>query len=360
MYTEGELTVRLGLRAGRIRAVDIASTRAVLPPQLTRGRTADEVARTVPLLFSVCSLAQSAATAGALDAARGRAWDATGLARRSDAVRREAAIELLTRLLLDWPRELGVAPDVPAVAHARQAAPERGLDVCRAIARDRVYGIEASAWLDQTSLEVLDRWTAEATTLPGRLLARLQSEAEGLGRSDVDAMPLTDSESLLGMLPALDIAPDFGRLPDWHGRPVETGPLARRARHPLLAAFVQRDGNSVAARFVAQLVDLASVLSPDGATPAVGQLAAGGRVGVGLAETARGLLLHHAQVAADGRVERYRIVAPTEWNFHPEGALTRGLIGRPAPDAVSARRDASLLAQALDPCVAFRIEAADA
>ena len=360
MFTEGELTVRLELDAGRIRAVDIESTRAALPSQLTRGRPADEVARTVPLLFSICSQAQGAASAGALDAARGRLWDATVLARRSRDVRREAAVELLTRLLMDWPRALGAAPEVPAVARARQAAPEQGLDVCREIARDHVYGVEASAWLDDPSTEALDRWTAAAATLPARLLARLQSEGEGLGRSNVAAMPPTDSEAILAMLPALDIAPGFGRTPDWHGHPVETGPLARHARHPLLAALVQREGNSIAARFVGQLVDLAAALSPREETRAVRQFAAGERVGVGLAETARGLLLHHAQVAGDGRVERYRIVAPTEWNFHPDGALARGLIGRPVTDAAAARRDATLLAQALDPCVAFRVEVADA
>jgi Ni,Fe-hydrogenase I large subunit len=94
--------------------------------------------------------------------------------------------------------------------------------------------------------------------------------------------------------------------------------------------------------------------------PVVRQHAATPGTGVGLAETARGLLLHQAQVAADGRVERYRVVAPTEWNFHPNGALTRGLVDRPVKDSAAACRDATLLAQALDPCVAFAVEATDA
>jgi Ni,Fe-hydrogenase I large subunit len=71
-------------------------------------------------------------------------------------------------------------------------------------------------------------------------------------------------------------------------------------------------------------------------------------------------LLHQAQVAADGRVEGYRLVAPTEWNFHPDGAMTRGLVGRRVKDTAAACRDATLLAQALDPCVAFAVEVADA
>ena len=50
---------------------------------------------------------------------------------------------------------------------------------------------------------------------------------------------------------------------------------------------------------------------------------------------------------------RYRIVAPTEWNFHPRGAFSRGLAGIPARNEEEVRRAAALLAHALDPCVAY-------
>ena len=68
MNPEGELVVRLGLKANRVHSVNIASSRVALPERMTRGRSADEVARTLPLLFSICARAQAAAAAGALDA----------------------------------------------------------------------------------------------------------------------------------------------------------------------------------------------------------------------------------------------------------------------------------------------------
>ncbi len=77
--------------------------------------------------------------------------------------------------------------------------------------------------------------------------------------------------------------------------------------------------------------------------------------GVAAVQTARGLLLHRARVE-DGRVTGYQIVAPTEWNFHPAGALTRGLEGMRADDEATLRSDARLVVQGLDPCVACRIE----
>jgi Ni,Fe-hydrogenase I large subunit len=114
------------------------------------------------------------------------------------------------------------------------------------------------------------------------------------------------------------------------------------------------------AHLLAQLIDLALRLNHHVAASGTLQSAtlADGS-GLGTAATARGLLLHQAHVAA-GRVVHYRIVAPTEWNFHPDGALPRGLRGRAVADAAAARRDAQLLAQALDPCVACTVEVVDA
>ena len=77
--------------------------------------------------------------------------------------------------------------------------------------------------------------------------------------------------------------------------------------------------------------------------------------GLGAVQTARGLLLHRARLA-DGRVADYQIVAPTEWNFHPDGALVRGLRTIVADDGATLEQRTRLAVQALDPCVAFRIE----
>jgi Ni,Fe-hydrogenase I large subunit len=76
---------------------------------------------------------------------------------------------------------------------------------------------------------------------------------------------------------------------------------------------------------------------------------------------ARGLLVHAARLEG-GRIADYAIVAPTEWNFHPQGALHRELEGRPVRNAGEARRALSFAAATLDPCVALdaRLETAEA
>jgi Ni,Fe-hydrogenase I large subunit len=83
-----------------------------------------------------------------------------------------------------------------------------------------------------------------------------------------------------------------------------------------------------------------------------GALSVAPRVGLGWVETARGALAHLIELDADGaRIARYRILAPTEWNFHPRGALAAGLLGVHEPRRADLRRRALWLLQALDPCV---------
>ena len=78
-------------------------------------------------------------------------------------------------------------------------------------------------------------------------------------------------------------------------------------------------------------------------------------IGRALAETARGLLMH--EIVLDGdRIADYLIVAPTEWNFHPEGALVRRLTGLATADQADLLRTARLDVHTLDPCVACRVE----
>jgi coenzyme F420-reducing hydrogenase alpha subunit len=114
-------------------------------------------------------------------------------------------------------------------------------------------------------------------------------------------------------------------------------------------------------RILARLIELSEM--PD----RLGNLVAGGNGGFavrgvslspgrGIAgvETSRGLLVHEAKLERD-RIVRYRIVAPTEWNFHPDGALAADLTGMPADNADELRRRAALAVQSLDPCVRFTI-----
>ncbi|MFW8589107.1 nickel-dependent hydrogenase large subunit [Rhizobium beringeri] len=96
-------------------------------------------------------------------------------------------------------------------------------------------------------------------------------------------------------------------------------------------------------------------LACSGPTPGAG--------GYGAVECARGRLYHQIEIGGDGRLAAYRILAPTEWNFHPAGPFVETLLSSPVGADEAAVRSISRLAVLFDPCVAFEInvrEAADA
>jgi hypothetical protein len=152
--------------------------------------------------------------------------------------------------------------------------------------------------------------------------------------------------------------PGFARHPTWRGAPAETGALARLQDDPLLVALMRRSAGRTPARFAARLRELALLIAGR-TTAAVGVLALPAGGGAAWIENARGLLIHEVRLGA-GRVEAYRIVAPTEWNFHPAGVLTTALADAPAGNPDALRQRATRLVHSLDPCVTCQVEFDDA
>jgi hypothetical protein len=377
---EGELTVRLDWDGRRVTGVDVRSSRPFAATRILAGKTPAAAVAIVPKLFAVCGGAQGAAAASALVAA-GAAGVEADRTRNEHGVMLEAMQEYFWRLLIDWPQAMGEEALATPVANVRHriAATARSADgrstlgdaaAMRALgtelsglATQAIYGMPPAGWLELAGRRALDAWIARGATTCARLLGRILAEWPTLGRSDVGLMPAPRGDALRSVIvPALDRDPHYARAPTWDGLPAETGALARVRAHPLVAALADSAGHTAATRYVARLVDLASMLgelagAPQAADalPWVQAFAVGEADGLAAVQTARGLLLHRARIA-EGRVADYRIVAPTEWNFHPDGALAQGLAGMGAANEIALKRQAMLAVQALDPCVACRVE----
>ena len=334
------------------------------------------------LLFSVCGRAQSAAAAAALDAALGQPVPRPPATRAGTlAVLAEQLREHATRLLLDWPGHLATVPRVADLRAVRggaagiESAAGDGSALAAAAAGEdldaRVSTLEArlaGVLLGNDALPLAaldDPATFDARVARGAGLVadlvnacRRQGLAR-LGTCDCPPMPALAPDALDTGL-AGDAGEDFAARPDWQGVVFETGPLARLWSHPVIAALRREDGPGLLARVVARALELAAlparlraVLAGD-AGAVVERHAPRPGTGLAVLETVRGRLVHRAEVR-DGRVSAYRILAPTEWNFHPRGPLARGLAGMPAADAGTATRLAALAAAALDPCVALDV-----
>jgi len=378
---EGAVSVRLRVAEGVVRHAEVAIRRPTAVARALVGRRPDEVVRLVPLLFSLCGTAQGLAAATACEAALGIDASAHGAA-RTLTIDAEAAENHAWQIAMEWPLLLGERPDPHALLALRAAVPTiaeslypardglrvGGGDLCPnpvglAHAVERVAGwVETHVFAGPcpADLAALESWATAGATTAARLTARLLDPALA-GQGAVAVAALTeDRPSWFAERLAAD--PGFSARPHRDGAPAHTGPLARRAGHPLVASVAARHGFGLVALAAARLADLAELprrmagtvarLAPASPTPIPGSPPSPG-VGCGVVETARGRLAHWLRIAPDGRIADFRTVAPTEWNFAADGPLAHGLTGLVAgADPVERAR---LLTALLDPCVACAI-----
>lgn len=385
MAIEGELHVALRCRGGRTESVAVRSTRPFVAPRLLTGRGMAEACRASATLFSVCGRSQAIAAAAACEAASGRTAPITVRTARQRLVAVEVMQEGFLQALTEWPRTWGfveAADDamrgqaelrrtLAALADGLAAALEPGAKspdatsvgamdeaVRRAVAPAAVatFGVAAEEWLARCRAAGVDAWLAESATPTAHALRA--ADALGVfGASELAMLPRAEEAMLAELVQAMDDDPRFERAPLWRGAPAETGAMARADAAPRAATAGASGKGSAFARCVARLAELAGLAAGE-STGDCGGMPVDAREGVGWVETARGLLVHRVRVDESGRIESYRIVAPTEWNFHPDGALARGLDGAAFADAGAAERGVGWLLQSLDPCVGARVEVA--
>jgi hypothetical protein len=244
-----------------------------------------------------------------------------------------------------------------SLARLNQATADTFAEVLDRILEDVLLGMAAETWLAR-DLAGIEAWAAAGATATAGLFARPVAES-GAGCPLLPGIHEFDAASAHHFARLLLDEPGYGARPLWQGRPAETGALARRRGTPLLAAWLEKYGRGAAARMLARLQELAEIPSRLRAEPR-GDLIQGWHLAptTGLAgvETSRGLLLHGVRLQ-DGLIAEYRIVAPTEWNFHPAGPLHQALSGLSGAGDLAAR--ARELALSLDPCVDYRVDVRD-
>ena len=301
------------------------------PETLFIGQPPFEVLRLTPLLFTLCGTAQRLAARLALSCAAGRPEGADHDDRYD--LTREAARETLRKFLLDCATEFDGAPaDGVWLQRWRQA---HGSEALCALAEAYVFGEPAEAWLARGESGWLE-WMDGSQTAPAAWLRTLDCRQAGLALlPDLDA-------AALAAAPAAWLTPEG---PVWAGRPREAGLLRREAA--ALPGLIGR-GELARARLMARLIQLARWLSGNLLLEAdcarCGDGSALARV-----ETARGPLVHMAEIDTRGCVRRYRVIPPTAWHSHPHGLIRTTLESRAEAPETEWRRQLTLI----DPCVAF-------
>jgi len=313
----GSVLIRLTCVNDQVSSVLVLSERPDVMPVL-RGRTSAQAVKLVSMLFALCGQAQACAGTHALAAARGTACEPY----LDPSVQKEVLREHLWRWMLDLPPLLGEAAMQKEFVIAAQ-----------------LLNKDARAELQQLLSN------PRITSMRSQLSAMNESRS-----SPLPLLPILDAISSLKEWPRLDNK--FSRLPEWHGAAAETGAIAR---YPQQA---QKVGSFFSSRWLArlnELLDWCDGKDQVGAGGTVSSACVANNIGRSLVETARGLLMH--EIILDGdRVQDYVIVAPTEWNFHPQGVLPKLIQGTSTHDRDALQHHVALLIATLDPCVPWVLE----
>ena len=340
---DGALSITVFAQGAGVEQVKIDSPRKNVAPVFV-GRTLAEANMLAKNLFSLCPAAQSLAVQAAGEAAREEVVAPHELELRHLRLLAERYVEMLRASVLDWPSE--GAPDADGIAALRETM--RNIGALLVSGEGDLERVERAA----------ERLGLRDFSSGDRVFARQWAEVVAdqehwaLGQISADFLRPSDDGAVAGAM----TDPNFCLAPRLPGRSVETGACARRAG----ADFINNLSGRLATRFadMAATLDAIAALVKGGVANEDLPVAKGTGPGQGYAmvDSARGRLYHHVRLDDAGRIADYSIVAPTEWNFHPEGPFVRLLRGARLGLGAAARRRVERLAFVFDPCIGVGVE----
>ncbi|MDP2096774.1 MAG: hypothetical protein Q8K50_23235 [Hydrogenophaga sp.] len=353
----------------------LQSSRPDWAPRLARGQAVSALPGLMASLFNLCSHAHRLCAQLAIEAA------APGLLPAPQQVaqrlRTETAQEHIRRIGLDWPRLLAADAQGPWTAQAQAALKSCPLLAPAATAvadpwpdtrtwlQDQLLQMPATPWLrawQACGADWLLDWSHRHRGWLAALVrtARAADSAAPLSPASALRVPAGASDAR-ALSAAMTEQAGFCLQPHWHGASAHTGSWTR-LNDP--SADLPLTPWALLGSRIAELVRLCQPDAPGQSGAGwlcFGSLSTGERQGMAWVEMARGLLVH--QVAIDApvgdapaRVAACRVLAPTEWNFHPQGVVAQRIAaldaGQPAEDT---ERRVRLLMAAFDPCVPFEV-----
>lgn len=362
--TVSQLAGRLVIHPGVAMPGSLRSSRQDLAAKLSANQPVGAFPGLMAGLFSLCGNAHRACAGLAMGAA-GVPQAAESAGAVGERLRLETAQEHVRRIGLDWPRLLAGEPsDVTSRASALEAlaacpllrtrSPLDWSDT-RQWLHHHLLHMDPAAWLSGW-LNGAGDWMAAWCEQRHGWLSNLLRAARAV---DARERPLTaeralnphaESEHLKTLSAVLAREPGFAMAPTWRGATAHTGPWARQETPH------DQPGLSPWGLLGSRLAELVRLCLPGGGSwLRWGSLSIGAGLGMGWAEMARGLLVHQVTLNEGGSSVRHcRVIAPTEWNFHPQGEVAQRLSALD-PRAPDVRQRVNLLMAAFDPCVPFEV-----
>jgi hypothetical protein len=364
MNREQDLIGALRITPGVAVPNNLNSSRRDWAMRMGQGQDAAHLPGLMASLFNLCGQSHRLCSRMAVAAAQG-VQDTHGAAA---ALQLETASEHVRRICLDWPRAAGTSEQAATLA-AQATLSLKHSPLLKAPEATPSFWAAMRTWLEVSCLHMpagdwLAAWCAAPEAwlqswsrqhkgwLPSLLLqARRSLAAHVCLRQDLALRPHAQVDDLCAWAQTWQDHAHFVLQPQWQGRFAHTGTWSRLnqdASHALTPWLLM--GYRVA--------ELIRLCLPDARARSgqhwlsLGAANVGAGQGVAWVEMARGLLMHQVSLDAEQRVTQLHVVAPTEWNFHPQGAVASVLAQMP-PDAEASTL--GWLMAAFDPCVPFEV-----
>lgn len=388
---EGQLDINLYPQRKNGARVELRSSRPLHATKIFIGKTPEQVLNTIPLLFNICGIAQSRAALSAIEQSLNINSNAELETARDMLVLVENAKEHLFRLFIDWPQLFNQKTnnnDIPylsqiigqfksALFHDSEAFnldsqlnkqlknTDYLIDKLDQYLAQHVFHQSTQNWLEIKNIHDLHQWAQQSDSIAAKAICFICEQGwASQGLTDCEQLPLLDEHHLLEQFCASN-AEQFIAQPQWQGRCYETTALSRQFEQPLIRALHKEFHATLITRWVARLVELAIIpqqlrkmlqqITDHEIKPTNNPTDKSIVPGLAQIEAARGRLIHRVEIE-QGVISNYQILAPTEWNFHPQGLVAKSLGSLASHHSKKDLEHLShLMINAIDPCVGYQL-----
>ena len=352
-----------------VNAIDIDLERPNFAKQMLVGQTPEQSIERITQLMTVCQHAQTAAAklalGGAITSAEKRAIDYENIEQG------------FWRLIIDLPKILAVDSPLADFVKFRQAIAQHANKNTNKNVQSELEIRSTAEYLfqqlcqltpeefSQLSKERFSQWLAKSDSPMAVILRQVSHVFPAALDNHLKLLATVPDDVFLATLSELLKAnKDFYQQPCLAQHSHETGSFSEIQNHPLFELFLAL---GVTGRYASRLLYLAQKIteladvnsssnsnSNSAIKPITGQFCLEKNTSLGWVQTARGLLVHMANIQQD-KISQYFIVAPTEWNFHPQGILKKIMLHTSFKSPELAKKAVKLAVIALDPCVDFNV-----
>jgi coenzyme F420-reducing hydrogenase alpha subunit len=386
MPIEGEIKISVVARSGQVESVSITSTRPLHITKLFAGKSIDSVADIMNAIYHLCNTAHRFAFLRLLDESTVIKLSQNEIKAYELLLDLETIREHCFSIASKWNQDaeatvnsniinlLSTLKEINATLFLNTdplSLVDKELQAFDSIEiltlkleqqlQNLLLGFKCNAESVFKDINSFNNWLKVGKSQGATFLNYLlQHQLNKIGNIEVFHLPDLDPKNISDFL----YNDAYIQQPNYQDITYETTPYSRQSNHQLIKQLVNINGNGVFTRAASQLLEVFELLNkvkcnyrnieteiisynfqfPVHETSALVQL-----------EAARGRLVHQLSIK-DEKIKSYQILAPTEWNFHPEGVLNHMIRSLNFTDKEDLISKVKLLVNAVDPCVGYSVE----